>query len=56
MTVFSGFRFCREAKRLAIPEVLIHRGCTRADARAGVRLEGEVGGTLARVADLRSGG
>jgi hypothetical protein len=55
MTVFSGFRFCREAKRLAVPVVLIHRGRTRADARAGVRLEAEVGGTRARFADRRSG-
>ena len=31
LTVFSGYRFCRAAKQLNIPIVLINLGKTRAD-------------------------
>jgi hypothetical protein len=54
MTVFSGLRFSREAKGLDIPVVLTHRGRTRANGPAGLRLEAEIGGTPARVAELSS--
>ena len=31
LTVFSGYRFCRAAKQLSIPIVLVNQGTTRAD-------------------------
>lgn len=46
LTVFSGFRFCREAATLRIPIALVNRGKTRADDLAAIKVEGEVGSVL----------
>jgi NAD-dependent SIR2 family protein deacetylase len=43
LTVFSGFRFCREAKALGVPIVLVNNGRTRADGLADLKLEADVG-------------
>jgi NAD-dependent SIR2 family protein deacetylase len=59
LTVFSGFRFCREAKALGVPIVLLNKGRTRADGLAGLKLEADVGlllGELVRGLDLTRGG
>lgn len=38
MKVFSGFRFCRLAKQLGKPIVVVNRGITRTDAFASVKV------------------
>lgn len=50
LTVYSGFRFCREAAALAIPILIINRGQTRADDLAACKLDGEVGAVLTAIA------
>jgi NAD-dependent SIR2 family protein deacetylase len=47
LTVYSGYRFCREAAALGLPIVLLNFGRTRADDLAQVRVEADVGETLA---------
>ena len=46
LTVYSGFRFCREAAALGTPIALVNRGRTRADDLATVKLDEEVGNVL----------
>lgn len=46
LTVYSGFRFCREAAVLGIPIALVNRGRTRADDLAALKLDGDVGSVL----------
>jgi NAD-dependent SIR2 family protein deacetylase len=50
LAVFSGFRFCREAKTLGIPVVLVNRGRTRADDLADLKVDAEAGDALGRLA------
>lgn len=50
LTVFSGFRFPREASRRGMPIAIVNRGPTRADALAGLKLEMSAGACLAQVA------
>jgi NAD-dependent SIR2 family protein deacetylase len=50
LTVYSGFRFCREAAECGIPIVILNRGQTRADELAAHKLDAEVGGSLLRLA------
>ncbi len=52
LSVYSGFRFCREAASLGIPIALVNRGRTRADALAALKLDAEVGDTLSLLAML----
>jgi NAD-dependent SIR2 family protein deacetylase len=51
LMVFSGYRFVRAAARLGRPIAVVNRGHTRADAVAGVKLEGEAGQSLRAVAE-----
>ena len=50
LTVYSGFRFCREAAERGIPIAIVNLGRTRGDALAAHRLDAEVGVTLLRLA------
>jgi NAD-dependent SIR2 family protein deacetylase len=47
LTVYSGFRFCRQAEAAGKPLFIINRGTTRADAMARLKLEMEAGPALA---------
>ncbi len=46
MSVYSAFRFCREAKTLQVPMVAINRGKTRADEMLSLKVEGDCGEVL----------
>ncbi len=50
LTVYSGFRFCREAAGRGIPIALVNRGKTRADDLTAIRLDGDVGAVLPALA------
>ncbi len=50
LTVYSGFRFCREAAGRGIPVALVNRGKTRADDLAAIRVDGDVGAVLSALA------
>ena len=52
LTVYSGFRFCREAAECGIPIVIVNRGQTRADELAAHKLDAEVGSTLSGLASI----
>jgi NAD-dependent SIR2 family protein deacetylase len=52
LTVFSGFRFCREAAEHGIPIVILNRGQTPADELAVHKLDAEVGGSLLELAAI----
>ncbi|QCO67514.1 NAD-dependent protein deacetylase [Luteimonas yindakuii] len=47
LMVYSGFRFARMAHERGLPLAILNRGNTRADGLAGLRLDGDLGGTLA---------
>jgi NAD-dependent SIR2 family protein deacetylase len=51
LTVFSGFRFVRNAAALGIPVAIINRGRTRGDDLAAVKIDGGCSPTLALLAD-----
>jgi len=55
LTVYSGFRFCREAAACGIPIALVNRGRTRADGLAAVKVDGEVGAALREVVRRMTG-
>ena len=55
LMVYSGFRFCREARELGKPLLIINRGRTRADDLATLKVEADCAEALARLAD-RIGG
>lgn len=46
LMVYSGFRFARIAHDRGLPVALLTRGLTRADALAGLKLEGDCGAVL----------
>jgi NAD-dependent SIR2 family protein deacetylase len=50
LSVYSGFRFCREAAAMGVPIALVNLGRTRADNLAAVKIEGEVGAVLEELA------
>ena len=52
LTVYSGFRFCREAAERGIPIAIVNRGRTRADELAAHKLDAEVGRTLLELAAI----
>jgi NAD-dependent SIR2 family protein deacetylase len=55
LTVMSGYRFVLRAAKLGIPVAIVNQGATRGDARATVRVDGELTEVLtAMVASLAS--
>lgn len=50
LMVYSGYRFCREAQRLGKPIVIVNDGLTRADEIASLKVEGDCGERLGRLA------
>jgi NAD-dependent deacetylase sirtuin 4 len=50
LTVFSGFRFVRQARESGMPVFLINRGPTRGDGDAQIRIDGSLGDVLPRLA------
>lgn len=52
LMVYSGFRFARMAHERGLPLAILNRGVTRADALAGLRLDGDLGATLSGAARL----
>ncbi|MCB1690404.1 MAG: NAD-dependent protein deacetylase [Halioglobus sp.] len=51
LMVFSGFRFCRRARELGKPVVLVNPGITRADGLAQIKLPSLAGPLLAGTID-----
>ena len=50
LMVFSGFRFCRDAAARGQPIVIVNDGLTRADDLVALKVEGDCGTRLARLA------
>ncbi len=50
LAVFSGFRFCRLARELGKPLIVINRGSTRADSIATLKLPLDCGSALQQLA------
>jgi NAD-dependent SIR2 family protein deacetylase len=55
LTVFSGYRFVRQAAALGIPVAIINRGATRGDDLATVKVDSGCSPMLALLADELSG-
>lgn len=55
LTVWSGFRFCRQAEAMGKPLLIINRGSTRADSMAQLKLETEAAPALASLAETLRG-
>ncbi len=51
LMVFSGFRFARAAARFGVPIAIINRGVTRADELSTLKMRGNVGEVLSRLAN-----
>ena len=51
LAVYSGFRFVHQAARDGKPVAIVNLGDTRGDALAEVRMEGQLGEVLPRLAD-----
>lgn len=51
LTVWSGFRFVRGAAERGVPIALVNRGPTRADQLSRLRIDGQAGAVLPRLAD-----
>jgi len=56
LMVFSGFRFCRDAAARGQPIVIVNDGRTRADDLATLKIGGDCGTRLARLADRLASG
>jgi NAD-dependent SIR2 family protein deacetylase len=52
LTVFSGFRFCRQAHKLGLPIAAINQGTTRADDLLSLKVEADCVSTLRALAQL----
>ncbi|MFK8082093.1 MAG: NAD-dependent protein deacetylase [Granulosicoccus sp.] len=50
LMVYSGFRFCREAQKLHKPIAIVNDGLTRADDLALLKIEGDCGERLSKLA------
>jgi NAD-dependent SIR2 family protein deacetylase len=50
LTVFSGYRFVREARALGLPVAIVNLGPTRGDGEADVRVDARCGEVLPRLA------
>lgn len=55
LTVFSGFRFVKQASARGVPVVVLNQGATRADTLAALKVDVECGAVLSRLAALRDG-
>jgi NAD-dependent SIR2 family protein deacetylase len=55
LTVFSGYRFVRQAAALGMPIAIVNRGATRGDDLATVRVDSGCSPMLALLADELSG-
>lgn len=55
LTVFSGYRFVREAHKRALPVGIVNMGETRGDPHAQVRLDGRLGQVMPRLAAMLTG-
>ena len=55
LMVFSGYRFARAAAASGRPVLIVNDGVTRADGLAALRVGGDVGARLARLADALEG-
>jgi NAD-dependent deacetylase sirtuin 4 len=51
LTVWSGFRFVRGAAERGLPIALVNRGPTRADQLSRLRIDGQAGAVLPRLAE-----
>ena len=56
LMVFSGFRFARAAAAAGRPVLIVNDGVTRADELAALRVDGDVGARLTRLADALAEG
>lgn len=54
LTVYSGFRFVRQAAQDGKPVAIVNLGETRGDSLATIRIEGATGEVLSRIAELLS--
>ncbi len=54
LTVMSGYRFVRQAARLAIPVAIVNLGRTRGDAQASLILDAPLGQTLTELTRIES--
>lgn len=52
LKVFSGYRFCKAARQLGKPIVIINQGVTRADALATLKVEQNCGAALTELSKL----
>jgi len=52
LMVYSGYRFCRFAEKLGTPIAAVNRGKTRADPLLALKISGDCGAVLDRVAEL----
>jgi len=55
LTVMSGLRFVRHARKRGIPVVIVNRGATRGDPLADVRIDAGCSETLTALAAALSG-
>ena len=55
LMVYSGFRFCRQARELGKPLLIVNRGRTRADDLATLKVETDCAPFLVRLADRMGG-
>jgi NAD-dependent SIR2 family protein deacetylase len=53
LTVMSGYRFVRQAAKLAIPVAIVNRGPTRGDAQARLIIDAPLGRTLSALVERR---
>jgi len=51
LTVYSGYRFAREARRLGLPIAILNRGRTRADQEADLRINASCEIAISALAD-----
>lgn len=51
LMVFSGYRYCLEARRRSIPVIAVNLGRTRADAELSLKFEADCGRLLSAVAE-----
>ena len=51
LMVFSGYRYCREARRHGIPVIAVNLGRTRADGEFSLKIEADCGAVLTAVSE-----
>jgi NAD-dependent SIR2 family protein deacetylase len=55
LTVMSGYRFVRQAARLAIPVAIVNQGATRGDPQAALTVDAPLGAALTALTGLLPG-